>query len=415
MHDVIIIGSGGAGLSAAIEAKKISDKVLIITKAGLGASNTALGQGGMQAVFSERDSVESHVQDTLNNGKTNDLKLVKLMCSKGNETIKWLEGLGMEFDKDEEGKYIAKKSPGSSFPRTISFKGVMIGPKLISILAGKVKEMKIEFKENSPVTGIKKNEFFEVKTEKEEFQCRALIIAGGGAGYKKGKESGILSSNHVTATGEATDFALKLGAQARDIDSFQLHPFGVSYPRQMQGKIISTTIIHYGVKLLNKNKERFVDENLDRESVCSAMFKEKEKNNFIEKDGAIGFYLDFSDVVKKHGIDLIKQRMSSYYNSAKAFGIDLAEEPLLVYPIMHYQNGGLKINEKAETNIEGLFACGECTGGVHGTNRMAGNSYLDILVFGRIAGKNAALAGQIRSPKRFGGDLHDLRFARSCS
>ena len=214
-----------------------------------------------------------------------------------------------------------------------------------------------------------------------------VVLAAGGRCYAEAKLRHELSTNHPNATGEVTTIALDLGAEARDLDALQYHPNGGAWPVTMQGYSIPETTRAYGAVLLNADGEEFTDSLGPRDVVSQAIFDEVAAGRGVEtEDGRPAVFLDTTRIPESDA-DISLPYMLRRYRGA---GIDPLTEPLLTYPVLHYQNGGLVIDERAETTLEGLYACGEIAGGTHGRNRMMGNSLLECVVFGRRAGRAAS-------------------------
>ncbi len=227
--------------------------------------------------------------------------------------------------------------------------------------------------------------------EEVEIRARTVVLASGGRCYREAKERGELSTNHPGATGEVTQIALDLGAKARDLDALQYHPNGGAWPANLQGYSIPETTRAYGAVLLNKDLEEFTDSLGPRDEVSAAIFKEVEEDRgVLTKDGRPAVYLDTTRIPEADAEISLPYMLRRY----RAADIDPLEEPILTYPVLHYQNGGLVIDEHAETTLEGLYGCGEIAGGTHGRNRMMGNSLLECCVFGRRAGEAAAEKSQ---------------------
>jgi len=198
---------------------------------------------------------------------------------------------------------------------------------------------------------------------------------------------GELSTNHPGATGEVTKIAVELGAESRDLDALQYHPNGGAWTQTMQGYSIPETTRSYGAVLLNADREEFTDSLGPRDAVSQAIFDEVEAGRGVETpDGRPALYLDTTRIPEADAEISLPYMLRRY----RAGGIDPLEEPILTYPVLHYQNGGLMIDEHGQTTVEGLYACGEIAGGTHGRNRMMGNSLLECTVFGRRAGAAAA-------------------------
>jgi aspartate oxidase len=201
------------------------------------------------------------------------------------------------------------------------------------------------------------------------------------------EERGELTTNHPGATGEVTQIALDLGAESRDLDALQYHPNGGAWPENMQGYSIPETTRAYGAVLLNADREEFTDSLGPRDAVAQAIVDEVGKGKGVETpDGRPAVYLDTTRIPAEDAAISLPYMLRRY----RAAGIDPLAEPILTYPVLHYQNGGLVIDADAETTLEGVFACGEIAGGTHGRNRMMGNSLLECVVFGRRAGRAAA-------------------------
>src|ERR671931_1048840 len=218
-------------------------------------------------------------------------------------------------------------------------------------------------------------------------EAGTVVLAAGGRCYREAEERGELSTNHPNATGEVTQIALGLGAESRDLDALQYHPNGGAWPANMQGYSIPETTRAYGAVLLNADGEEFTDSLGPRDAVAQAIFDEVAAGRGVETpDGRPAVYLDTTRISEADAEISLPYMLRRY----RAAGIDPPAEPILTYPVLHYQNGGLVIDERSETTIEGLFACGEIAGGTHGRNRMMGNSLLECTVFGRRAGAKAA-------------------------
>ena len=217
------------------------------------------------------------------------------------------------------------------------------------------------------------------------------MLAAGGRCYREAEERGELSTNHPGATGEVTQLALGLGAESRDLDALQYHPNGGAWPAGMQGYSIPETTRAYGAVLLNAEREEFTDSLGPRDEVSQAIVEEVAAGRGVETpDGRPAVLLDTTRISEADAEISLPYMLRRY----RAAGIDPLSEPILTYPVLHYQNGGLVIDEHARTTLDGVYACGEIAGGAHGRNRMMGNSLLECTVFGRRAGAHAAEAGR---------------------
>ena len=207
-----------------------------------------------------------------------------------------------------------------------------------------------------------------------ELDAATVVLAAGGRCFRIAQERGELSTNHPNATGEVTRMALELGAESRDLDELQYHPNGGAWPETMQGYSIPETTRAYGAVLLNADREEFTDSLGPRDVVSQAIFDEVEKGKGVEtEDGRPAVYLDTTRIAPDDAEISLPYMLRRY----RGAGIDPLEQPILTYPVLHYQNGGLTIDTDAQTTLEGLYACGEIAGGTHGRNRMMGNSLLE--------------------------------------
>src|SRR4029450_7992155 len=221
------------------------------------------------------------------------------------------------------------------------------------------------------------------------------VLAAGGRCYREAEERGELSTNHPGATGEVTRIALEVGAEARDLDALQYHPNGGAWPANMQGYSIPETTRAYGATLLNAEGEEFTDPLGPRDEVSDAIFAHASAGGAAGRGPGTpaarpAVYLDTTRIPEADADVSLPYMLRRY----RAAGVDPLEQPILTYPVLHYQNGGLVIDEHGETTLEGVFACGEIAGGTHGRNRMMGNSLLECTVFGRRAGAAAAEKGR---------------------
>jgi len=228
---------------------------------------------------------------------------------------------------------------------------------------------------------------FETPDGTDEIEAATIVLASGGRCFAEAATRGELSTNHPNATGETTRIALDAGAEARDLDALQYHPNGGAWPATMQGYSIPETTRAYGAVLLNAGQQEFTDSLGPRDEVSQAIFDEVEAGRGVEtEDGRPAVWLDTTRISPEDAEISLPYMLRRY----RGGGIDPLSEPILTYPVLHYQNGGLVIDTGAETTLEGVFACGEIAGGTHGRNRMMGNSLLECVVFGRRAGANAA-------------------------
>lgn len=393
--DVAIIGSGGAGCAAALEAQKITDNVVLITKTNVLSSNTALAQGGIQAAVGGLDSPAVHFADTIEAGGSKcDPLLVEKMVYNAPKTIKWLRAIGVKFDQ-KSGKYILKKGAGMTHPRLLSA-GDKTGLAIMEALKKQIINSKIPVMEFFELVSLNSTgDYIELSVQgmdrAVDIKCKAVVFCTGGSSHSKALRSGELSTNHKNATSETSDIAKKAGLELVDPGLFQYHPTVVMEPDSLKGIPAPETIRASGARLINKNGESFVYELTKRTDLSKSIIEECEKGlGFTSKNGKPCVKLTTEEVDGKNYPGFLAANFPGIYQRFKRFGTDIAKEPILVYPALHYQLGGIKIDKDGRTSIPGIFAAGEITGGIHGVERLIGNSLLDILVFGKAAGKAAA-------------------------
>ena len=399
--DILIIGGGGAGCAAAIIAMQKGAKSIISTKLRLGDANSMMSQGGMQAAVTEQDSPTHHYLDAIGGGHfENKPKLVHALTEDGPEVVKWLEDLGVVWDKLEDGSLQVLHGGGTSRKRMHSCRDYT-GAIIMRTLMDEVKNHpdKITILEFMPVVELIMDQkgqcaggvLYNLETE-EYFtvKAKATIIATGG--YGRLHIRGFDTTNHYGATGDGLVIAYRAGAKLLYMDSVQYHPTGSVFPEQIAGFLITEKIRGAGGQPLNKHGELFVFPREPRDVESSAFIREclERKNGIATPSGRLGVWLDSPLIEMIQGEGYINKQFPAMHRQFIRYGIDITKEPMLVYPSLHYQNGGIEINEKCETNIPGLYVAGEASGGVHGRNRLMGNSVLDYNVFGRRAGKHAA-------------------------
>ncbi|HXV33058.1 MAG TPA: FAD-dependent oxidoreductase [Gaiellaceae bacterium] len=385
--DVLVVGSGASGLAAAVSAERAGARVALASKGALQSSNSAKAQGGIQAAFGGDDSPEIHAEDVWRNShETANMRLVNVLTTEAPGTVRWLEEHGVEFTRSNGGYRLARCG-GATRKRLLQV-GDRTGLAITSALRDAV--------ESSPALTLPRSRLSELEPTASGWRARcgehevlagAVVLAAGGRCFREAEERGELTTNHPGATGEVTGIAAGLGAEARDLDALQYHPNGGAWPESMQRYSIPETTRAYGAVLLNAEGEEFTDSLGPRDEVSQAIFDEVEKGLGVETpDGRPAVWLDTTRIAEEDANVSLPYMLRRY----RAAGIDPLSEPILTYPVLHYQNGGLLIDEHGETTVEGLFACGEIAGGTHGRNRMMGNSLLECCVFGRRAGRAAA-------------------------
>ncbi|MGN5477499.1 FAD-binding protein [Cupriavidus basilensis] len=401
--DVLVIGGGGGGCAAALTAAAQGAQVILATKLRLGDSNTVMAEGGIQAAIGDDDSPQLHFEDTLRAGHfRGDPELVAQMVMDGPDVIRWLIRLGMMFDQEEDcpfgGNLLRKKPGGASAARILSYRDYT-GLEMMRVLREAV-DTGTRRGGVEPLPGGRAA----VRRAGPLRRCRALqpgvahlragararvILATGGAGRLH--LNAFPTSNHYGATADGLVLAYRLGARLRELDSFQYHPTGIAYPPHLAGGLISEAARSAGAKLLNGEGERFVDELKPRDVVASAILRECAQGRGIVRGGQVGVFLD-TPTLELENPGILASRLVTLRHLAHKCGQDAAQEPFMVYPTLHYQNGGVAIDKNGATSVPALYCVGEVTGGIHGRNRLMGNALLDILSMGRRAGASAAQA-----------------------
>ncbi|MEM0143713.1 MAG: FAD-binding protein [Candidatus Parvarchaeum sp.] len=397
--DVLIIGAGGSGLRAAVEAIKSGVNVMIVSKSLLGKAHTVMAEGGIAASLGDVDPEDNwkvHFKDTMVEGVyLSDWRFVEKLAKEAPDRVYELEKMGALFDRTPE-KKIMQRAFGAHTYRRLCHVGDKTGLELLRTLEDKIlhsKNVNIMdeifvtkiIKKNDKVIGVvaldmKKGEFLAINT-------KSIIIAGGGCGriYE-------VTSNSWESTGDGIALAFDAGAEMMDMEMMQFHPTGMVWPPGVRGLLVTEGVRGEGGLLYNTKGERFMlkyspeKKELDaRDVVARSIYKEVMEGRGTEHGGV------FLDISYK-GKDFIMKKLPGMYMQFKEFaGVDITKEKMEVGPTTHYYMGGIKVDpETNSTNIKGLFAVGEAASGVHGANRLGGNSLADLLVFGKYAGENAA-------------------------
>ncbi len=396
--DVLVIGGGGAGAAAAITAKERGADVLIVTKLRMGDSNTVMAEGGMQAADAPDDSPVTHYIDAFGGGKYSAKpQLLKKLVREAPEAIKWLTDFGVTFDKTADGEPVTTHGGGTSRKRMHACKDAT-GLEIMRTLKSEVACKGIPVAEYSFAVEIIKDENGNAagavlaNTETgglSVVKAKTVIIATGGAGRLHCQ--GFPTSNHYGATADGLAIAYRAGAKLICADTLQYHPTGVAEPSRMLGALVTEKVRALGAQLVNKNGEAFVNPLEPRDVTAAAIIRECKLGNGIKTANGFGVWLDTPMIEIVNGEGTIEKRLPSTFSTFGKAGIDIRKEPILVYPTLHYQNGGIEIDENCEAvGVKNLFACGEAAGGIHGRNRLMGNSLADIIVFGKTAGMVAA-------------------------
>lgn len=404
--DVLVVGGGGAGSTAALTAKEMGANVLLVTKLRLADSNTVMAQGGMQVAIGEDDSPVTHFMDTLRGGHhKNDPNLLKLLVEESPMAAQWLIKLGVLFDRDEKGNLKIKKGGGSTKPRLLTCSDYT-GLEIMRVLKDEVLNRGITVLEFSPIiellsspdggcTGaILKNLD---NGQLHVVRAKAVILATGGSGRLH--IQGFPTSNHYGATGDALTLSYRMGAKLLHQDTFQYHPTGAVYPEQLAGQLVTEGIRSDGGQLINGNGERFVNEMDTRDVVSAAIIREcVDGRGVMTPAGRVGVWLDVPMVEINCGEGELAKRFPAMVKQYARYDIDIKSEPVLIYPTLHYQNGGVQIDVHGESTVKNLFAAGEASGGLHGRNRLMGNSLLDLMVFGKRSAEAAVSRARAGRP-----------------
>jgi len=393
VHDVVVLGGGGAGCAAAIEASQLTSNLVLVTKGSLRDSKTYQAQGGIQAAFGKNDSPQKHGEDTLRTGQhANDPKLVRILAESARGTIHWLESLGVAFDR-KDGEYVLQTGAGLTEARVLSVAD-QAGKGIVAALVNETRRRNIEVMEHASVRELTKHgEGFRLlirttdRAEPVVLQTRTVVICTGGflAREKAGGYSAVDDAPDGIALAES------LGAVVVCPDLVQYHPTGVLLPSELRRARLPETMRGAGAVLLNRHGREFVDSLTTRNALTQAIVEECQSGNGVDTpDGRRGVWLDTPRIDRVNGRGFTHERFPTFVEMFREHGHDLCEQPVLVYPVLHYSLGGVQLDEHAETTVPGCFAAGEVTWGVHGKERLMGNSLLDIFVFGRIAGRSAA-------------------------
>ena len=396
--DVLIIGGGGAGASAAIEADNNGASTMIVTKLRMGDANTMMAEGGIQAADKPNDSPAIHYLDAFGGGHfAAKPELLYKLVTEAPEAIQWLNDLGVEFDKDADGTMITTHGGGTSRKRMHAAKDYS-GAEIMRTLRDEVLNRQIPVVDFTAAIELILDEQGKaagavlLNMETQEIliaRAKTVIIATGGAGRLH--YQGFPTSNHYGATADGLVLGYRAGAKLLYADTLQYHPTGAAYPEQIFGALVTEKVRSLGAKLINVNGEAFMHPLETRDVSAASIIREcSDRGNGVHTPDGIGVWLDTPMIELKGGEGTIEKRIPAMMRMFGKYGIDIRKEPILVYPTLHYQNGGLDISADGMTGVENLYVAGEAVGGIHGRNRLMGNSLLDIIVFGRNAGQHAS-------------------------
>ena len=428
-HDVLVIGSGGAGLRAAIEASAAGVSVAVICRSLLGKAHTVMAEGGVAAALAnvdDRDSWRVHFTDTMRGGQyLNNWRMAELHAKEAPDRVRELEAWGAVFDRTDDGRILQRNFGGHKYPR-LAHVGDRTGLEMIRTLQDFTIHQNVDIYQEYTVVALLKDGdriagAFGYDREKghfKVFKAKAVIIATGGMGriYK-------ISSNSWDCTGSGISLAYHAGAELIDMEFVQFHPTGMVWPPSVRGLLITEGVRGEGGVLRNNQGRRFMfddipelykgqtstdeeegwrytqgDKNakrppelLTRDHVARCITREIKEGRGSPHGGV---FLDIAWIKEKisNAPEHIKRKLPSMYHQFKELaGVDITKEPMEVGPTTHYIMGGVKVDADSQmTSITGLFAAGECAAGLHGANRLGGNSLSDLLVFGQRAGAFAA-------------------------
>ncbi len=398
---VLILGGGGAASVAALFAHEEgipAEDILMITKLRHGDCNSVMAQGGIQAADRAPDSPAIHYLDVLGGGHyTNNPDLVKALVNDGPLMIDWHEKLGALYDK-VDGEYLEAHGGGTSRMRMHSAKDYT-GMELMRVIRDEVRNVGIPVIEFVPAVELLLDEggraagalLYNLETEEYiVVKANATVLATGGFGRLH--IQGFPTTNHYGATADGLIMAYRAGVRVIDMDSVQYHPTGVAYPAAILGQLATEKLRNQGAEPVNIEGESFVYPLEPRDVEAAAIIREcyGHEKGITTPSGIRGVWLDTPMIDAIHGKGTLKSRLAAMWMMWSRHGIDITVDPALVFPTLHYQNGGVEIDANGCTAVPGLFAGGEVAGGVHGKNRLMGNSLLDYNVFGRRAGIAAA-------------------------
>ena len=397
--DVLVIGGGGAGSAAAIEAHEAGANVMIVTKLRIGDANTMMAEGGIQAADKPNDSPAIHYLDAFGGGHfAAKPELLYKLVNDAPEAIQWLDSLGVEFDKTPDGTMVTTHGGGTSRKRMHAAKDYS-GAEIMRTLRDEVLGREIPvvdftaaveliLDENGNAAGavLKNMETGDLMVAR----AKTVILATGGAGRMH--YQGFPTSNHYGATADGLVLGYRAGAKLLYAETLQYHPTGAAFPEQIFGALVTEKVRSLGAKLIGADGRVFMHPLETRDVSAASIIREcSDHHNGVETPSGMGVWLDTPMIEKIGGEGTIEKRIPAMMRMFGKYGIDIRKEPILVYPTLHYQNGGLDISDDCmTTKVSNLYAAGEVVGGIHGRNRLMGNSLLDIIVFGRCAGKSAA-------------------------
>ncbi len=404
-HDVLVIGAGGAGLRAAIEALAQGASVGVVCKSLLGKAHTVMAEGGIAAALGNVDTSDNwrvHFGDTMRGGKLlNNWRMAQIHAQESGDRVRELEQWGALFDRTADGEILQRAFGGHTF-RRLCHVGDRTGLEMIRTLQDRGVHMGIDVYMECAVTRLFKNGnriagafgYWREQGRFVVFKAKSVVIATGGIG-----KAWQITSNSWEYTGDGMALAYDAGAELMDMEFVQFHPTGMVWPPGVQGILVTEAVRGEGGTLTNKSGERFMQrydpEKMDlstRDVVARAIYTEVKEGRGTEHGGA------FLDISHKPAEYVKRKLPSMYHQFLELADVDITKGPMEVGPTCHYMMGGIRVDaETSESTVPGLFAAGEAAAGLHGANRLGGNSLSDLLVFGRRAGL-AAVASARSAP-----------------
>ena len=397
-HDVLIIGAGGAGLRAAIEALGQGASVGVVCKSLLGKAHTVMAEGGIAAAMANVDAADdwrTHFRDTMRGGKMlNNWRMAQLHAQEAPDRVGELEQWGALFDRTDKGQILQRAFGGHTYKR-LCHVGDRTGLEMIRTLQDRGVQMGFDVYMECTVTRLLKDgdrvagafAYWREHGRFVVFKAKSMVIATGGIG-----KAWPITSNSWEYTGDGMAVAYEAGAELMDMEFVQFHPTGMVWPPGVQGILVTEAVRGEGGILRNKAGERFMErydpqrmELSTRDVVARAIYTEVREGRGTEHGGA---YLDISHKPAEY----VKRKLPSMYHQfLELADVDITKRPMEVGPTCHYMMGGIRVDaETAQSSLPGLFVAGEAAAGLHGANRLGGNSLSDLLVFGRRAGLAAA-------------------------
>jgi len=397
-HDVLVIGAGGAGLRAAIEALAQGVSVGVVSKSLLGKAHTVMAEGGIAAAMANVDSADGwkpHFRDTMRGGKMlNNWRMAQLHAQEAPDRVRELEHWGAIFDRTADGNILQRAFGGHTYKR-LCHVGDRTGLEMIRTLQDRGVQQGFDVYMECTIVRLLTDGgrcigaigYWREQGRFVVFKAKSVVMATGGIG-----KAWPITSNSWEYTGDGMALAYEAGAELMDLEFVQFHPTGMVWPPGVQGILVTEAVRGEGGILRNSKGERFMEkydpkrmELSTRDVVARSIYTEVKEGRGTEHGGA---YLDISHKPAEY----VKKKLPSMYHQFKELAdVDITKGPMEVGPTCHYVMGGIRVEaDTAQTTVPGLFAAGECAAGLHGANRLGGNSLSDLLVFGRRAGLAAA-------------------------